>query len=172
LVDRLDSWKDIASYMKRDVYEMHIALESPEQPEVRTLIEELDAYSNQLSPPESRHQADLATLTKPNVLFAVARGASGRAIGCAAVVLFPEFGELKRMYVLPSARGQGAGSAILKYLETEAWLRGCRKLMLETGDQHHLAHRTYRANGFRQRGPFGSYSPDPLSVFMEKEIVD
>ncbi len=26
----------------------------------------------------------------------------------------------------------------------------------------------YRKLGFKERGPFGPYGPDPLSVFMEK----
>jgi putative acetyltransferase len=99
--------------------DIRVALESPEQPEVLALVAELDAHSNELTPP---------------------------------------------------ARGRGVGSAILGFLEAEAGSRGCRKLMLETGHQHHLAHRAYRANGYRVCGPFGSYGPDPLSVFMEKAI--
>jgi putative acetyltransferase len=150
---------------------MNIGLESPERPDVRGLILELDAYSDQLSPPQSRHRADLSALMQSNVLFAVARSEAGQAIGCAAVVLLSDYGELKRMFVAPSARGRGVGSAILKFLETQANSRGCKKLMLETGNNHHLAHRTYRANGFRERGPFGAYRPDPLSVFMEKAIA-
>ena len=150
---------------------MNIALESPEQSHVRALIAELDAFSDQLTPPESRHRTELSSLAQPNVLFAVARAADGHAIGCAAIVLLAEYGELKRMYVEPSARGQGIGSAMLKFLEAEARSRGCKKLMLETGDKHHLAHRAYLANGFHERGPFGEYSPGPLSVFMEKAIA-
>ena len=161
----------LAPLARNTLSNMNIALESPDQPDVRVLISQLDAYSDQLTPPESRHRADLSSLKQPNVLFAVARTVDGQAIGCAAIVLQSEYGELKRMYVAPSARGQGAGSAILKFLENEARARNCKKLMLETGDRHELAHRIYRANGFRERGPFGEYNPDPLSVFMEKTIV-
>ncbi|HEV8436640.1 MAG TPA: GNAT family N-acetyltransferase, partial [Methylomirabilota bacterium] len=28
----------------------------------------------------------------------------------------------------------------------------------------------YRAAGYVERGPFGDYRPDPLSVFMEKRL--
>ena len=151
---------------------MSIALESPKQPDVQDLIAALDAYSDQLTPPESRHRADQSSLVRPNVLFAVARAVDGQAIGCAAVVLLPEYGEVKRMYVAPPNRGLGVGSALLKFLEAEARSRGCKKLMLETGNKHHLAHRTYLVNGFLERACFGTYSPDPLSVFMEKTIAD
>lgn len=63
---------------------MNIALESPDTPEVVTLIAELDAYQDALYPPEIRHALDLASLKLPNVLFAVARDKALRAVGCAS----------------------------------------------------------------------------------------
>jgi putative acetyltransferase len=42
--------------------------------------------------------------------------------------------------------------------------------MLETGVLQPDAIALYRGQGFRDRGPFGSYAPDPLSVFMEKAL--
>ena len=99
---------------------MHIALESPDQPEVIALIAELDAYQESLYPPESRHPLDIAALTQPNVVFAVARDAAGCAVGCGALVLSPGFGELKRMYVHPQYRGQGIAANLLARLEAEA----------------------------------------------------
>lgn len=149
-----------------------IALESPQQAQVQALIAELDAYSDTLTPPEGRHRADLTTLLLPNVLFAVARDPQGAAIGCAAVMVAADHGELKRMFVLPAARRQGVGSALLAFLEAQARTHGCRRLMLETGHQHHLAHRVYRAHGFQECGPFGSYKASPLSVFMQKAIAE
>ena len=101
-----------------------IALESADQPEVIALIAELDAYQDSLYPPEARYALDLASLTQPNVVFAVARDAVGRAVGCGAVVLTPEFGELKRMFVSPAARGQGLAKRLLVELESGAAARG------------------------------------------------
>lgn len=86
---------------------MQIALESPDQPEVIALVDELDAYQDTLYPPETRHALGLASLMQPQVLFAVARDAAQQAIGCGAVVLGPTHGELKRMYGHPHSRGQG-----------------------------------------------------------------
>ncbi|CAM3703526.1 GNAT family N-acetyltransferase [Roseateles saccharophilus] len=147
-----------------------LALESADQPEVIALIAELDAYQDTLYPPESRHLLDLSGLTQPNVLFAVARDASGRAIGCCAVVLSPDFGELKRMFVSPHGRGQGAGGRLLALLEAEARGRGCGLLRLETGPYQPEALALYARCGFARRGPFGGYADDPLSVFMEKAL--
>lgn len=150
---------------------MHIiALESPDQPEVVALIAELDAYQDSLYPPESRHALDLASLKQPNVLFAVARDSAARAIGCGAIVLNPGFGELKRMYVHPQSRGQGVARAVLAMLEAEADRSGCKLLKLETGPFQPEALGFYAQSGYERRGPFGKYTDDPLSVFMQKRI--
>ena len=96
---------------------MQAQLESPDQPEVIQLIAELDAYQDTLYPPESRHALDLASLKQPNVLFAVARHPDGRAVGCGAIVLGEEYGEVKRMYVAAECRGQGVAHRLFTLLE-------------------------------------------------------
>jgi putative acetyltransferase len=149
---------------------MNIAIESPDQPEVISLIAELDAYQDTLYPPESRHSLDLASLKQPNVVFAVARSASGQAVGCGAVVINSEYGELKRMYVHPESRGAGVARKILAFLESHATLRGCKLLKLETGPSQPEALGLYASCGYERRGPFGKYTDDPLSVFMQKRI--
>jgi putative acetyltransferase len=148
----------------------NIALETADQPEVIALIAELDAYQDALYPPESRHALDLAALTQPDVLFAVARTAAGQAVGCGAVVLDAEAGELKRLFVSPAARGQGLAQRLLARLEAEAVGRGCQLLQLETGPYQPEALGLYARCGYERRGPFGGYADDPLSVFMEKRL--
>lgn len=150
---------------------MNIIFESPDQPDVITLIAELDAYQDTLYPPESRHALDLASLKQHNVLFAVARDRDGLAIGCGAIVLSPEFGELKRMYVSPRGRGQGVAKKLLTLLESRAKDSGCHLLKLETGPYQHAALALYASAGYERRGPFGDYTNDPLSVFMQKHIA-
>jgi putative acetyltransferase len=86
---------------------MRIAIEDPGQPDVVRLIEQLDAYQMPLYSPESHHGIAIATLSRPNVVFALARSADGGAVGCGAAVLGEQYAELKRMYVLPGSRGQG-----------------------------------------------------------------
>lgn len=66
---------------------MHIPLESPDQPEVISLVAELDAYQDTLHPPESGHSLDLTSLKQPNIEFVVARNSSRQAIGSGAVRL-------------------------------------------------------------------------------------
>jgi putative acetyltransferase len=150
---------------------MTIAFEKPDQPEVIALIAELDAYQDSLYPRESRHYLDLRAVEQTNVLFAVARDDdTGRAIGCGAVVLYPEFGELKRMYVSPRGRGQGVAKKLLALLESRAIASGCRLLRLETGPYQPEALALYASAGYERRGPFGEYPNDPLSVFMQKYL--
>ena len=151
---------------------MTIAFESPDQPEVIALIAELDAYQDTLYPPESRHSLDLDALKQPNVLFAVARDSASRAIGCGAVVLHPDFGELKRMYVSPRGRGQGLAKNLLAMLESKAISSGCKLLKLETGPFQPEALGLYASSGYERRGPFGKYTDDPLSVFMQKHLKE
>jgi GNAT superfamily N-acetyltransferase len=106
---------------------MTIAFESPDQPEVIALIAELDAYQDTLYPPESRHYLDLASLKSSNVFFAVARDSAGRAIGCGAVVLYPAFGEIKRMYVSPRGRGQGVARNY-RIADIQGWPEGVARV--------------------------------------------
>jgi putative acetyltransferase len=150
---------------------MRIAFETPDQPAVIQLIAELDAYQDELYPPESRHTVDSRTLAQPHVLFAVGRDATGVVSGCGAIVIHADFGELKRMYVHPRLRGQGMGRALIDLLEAEALRRGCTLIRLETGPYQPEALGLYERAGYARRGPFAKYTDDPLSVFMEKQLA-
>ncbi|WP_407309035.1 hypothetical protein [Pseudomonas sp. nanlin1] len=70
---------------------LHISLESPDQPEVAALIEELDAYQAPLYPAESNHGIDIAALSSKNVLFAVGRSYNGGSVACGALLLCPMY---------------------------------------------------------------------------------
>jgi putative acetyltransferase len=148
---------------------MIITFESPDQPEVVALIAELDAYQDTLYPAESRYAVDLASLKQSNVLFAVARDINGDAIGCGAIVLNAEYGEVKRMYVRPRGRGQGVAKKLLALLESHAIESGCGLFRLETGPYQPEALALYASAGYERRGPYGDYPEDPLSVFMQKQ---
>ncbi|MFA9218805.1 MAG: GNAT family N-acetyltransferase [Sphingomonadaceae bacterium] len=150
---------------------MPVCFESPDQPDVIALIAALDTYQDSLYPPECRYALDLTALQQDNVLFAVARDDSGQAIGCAAIVLTPQFGELKRMYVSPAGRGLGVARALLAQLEARAQARGCALVTLESGPYQSAALALYAAAGYTRRGPYGDYPDDPMSVFMEKRLA-
>ena len=149
---------------------MQVALESPRQPEVVALIADLDAYQDTLYPAEARYALDLDSLARPEVLFAVAREAGGEAVGCGAIVFGDAYGELKRLYVRPEARGRGAARRIVEFLESTARAQGCDALVLETGPYQPEALAFYARQGYGRCGPFGDYPDHPLSVFMRKRL--
>jgi len=149
---------------------MRVQLEPPNQPEVIALIAELDAYQDTLYPAEARYALDLTTLEQGNVLFVVARDDDGTAMGCGAVVLGNEAGELKRMFVCPAKRARGVAAKVLGQLEVESVKRGCRLVQLETGPYQAEALAFYKKHGFQVCGAFGDYPEHPLSVFMQKRL--
>ncbi len=149
---------------------LRIAIEDPDQPEIRRMLEEGEAHSASLYPAESNHHLPLDALRAPGVLFHVARNAGGRALGTGAVVLHGDWAEVKRMWTAPEARGLGVARALLSALEDAARVNGILTLRLETGVASHAALALYRAAGFVETGPFADYGPDPLSVFMERRL--
>jgi putative acetyltransferase len=148
---------------------VEINKESPGRGEIKRLLAEADAYAASLYPPESRHPINADELKAPGVRFFVAR-ADSVAVGCAALLRDGDAGELKRMFVLERARGLGVGRAILRAVEEAALADGVRVLRLESGTRNGEALTLYRRSGYADRGPFGAYGPDPLSVFMEKHL--
>jgi putative acetyltransferase len=150
---------------------MRTTIETPDQPEVIALIAALDAYQDTLYPAEARFALDLASLKKSNVIFVVSRDSGNVAIGCGAVVVCKEYGELKRMYVRPENRGQGVAQEVLNFLEISAVQRGCQSVLLETGPYQPEALAFYGKQGYKKTGPFGEYLEHPLSVFLGKSLV-
>jgi putative acetyltransferase len=146
------------------------ARESPRQPDVIALVRQSDALMQSLYPAESNHLVDIESLAAFNVHFFVARE-RGRALGCGAFVLGePGQAEMKRVFVDPAARGKGVARALMEALEREAAQLGVTLMRLETGIKQPEAIALYRKFGYTERGPFGNYQPDPLSLFMEKRL--
>ena len=72
------------------------------------------------------------------------------------------------MRTAPDRRGEGLGERMLGFLIRDAAARGIRRISLETGNDRFFqsAHRLYARAGFVDCDPFGSYLPDPNSLFM------
>jgi putative acetyltransferase len=143
--------------------------------EVRALIGELDRVLSEGYPPEQRHGLSVDAIFQPNIHFFLARlGAT--AVGCGGVALFPDFAEVKRMYVRDTARGRGVADAVLARIETETRGAGLTVLRLETGSNQVAAMRLYARAGFRPCAAFGIYAAMPAqaiatSVFLEKRLA-
>jgi putative acetyltransferase len=152
---------------------LSVAQESPVQPEIERLLQQSDEHAASLYPAESNHLVGSDALSATNIRFFVARW-DARAVGCGAMVINQADGsaELKRMFVDPTVRGRGVARALLELIEEQACSLGLHQIMLETGVKSVEALALYQRHGCRERGPFGSYGPDPLSVFMEKKLSD
>ena len=96
----------------------------------------------------------------------------GIAIGCGAFRLIDAgTAELKRMYVVPEARGTGLGGRLVDDLEAEARAMGASRLILETGIWQEAALALYRRKGFEPIPLYGEYLGSPkTSVCLGKEL--
>jgi ribosomal protein S18 acetylase RimI-like enzyme len=147
-----------------------ITNERPDTPDALALIDELEGELAPQYPAESRHGYDVRKLIEQGVAFFVVR-VDGVPAGCGGIQLFgTEYGELKRMYTRPTFRGQRLAEQLIDYLATYAQNHGVSMVRLETGIHQQAAIRLYERYGFTRCGPFGAYSDDPLSVFMEKRV--
>lgn len=143
---------------------------SPGQPrEAEHLLRASHALMEELFPSESNHYLSLDELEAPNIRFLVAREGD-RVMGCGAIALKDGYAEVKSMFTDEAARGRGVADAVLTALTETTRSEGLTTMRLETGHALKAAHRLYQRHGFSERGPFGDYPNDPLSLFFEKEL--
>ena len=141
--------------------------------EARELLRQSDEIMIALYPPASNHLEPPEALARDNVLFLGAYTES-ELVGCGAVKVMNDdgcYGEVKRVFVIPVARGSGIATLIMRDLEAHLINQRVFIARLETGIHQPEALSFYHKLGYTDRGPFGAYRPDPLSLFMEKSIV-
>lgn len=78
--------------------------------------------------------------------------------------------EVRRMYVVLSARGRGVARAVLRHLERDARRAGADWLVLETGMVQPEAIGLYRSSGYADVPAFGHYASSPLSVHLGRRL--
>jgi GNAT superfamily N-acetyltransferase len=78
--------------------------------------------------------------------------------------------EIKRMYVVPEARGRGLSRLVLARLEELAAEMGAARLILETGSKQPEAMSLYETSGYTPIEKFGHYKCEPLSVSYGKTL--
>lgn len=96
----------------------------------------------------------------------------GNAIGCVALrAAGGSRCEMKRLFVRPSARGLGAGKALVMRLLDEARAIGYTEIVLDTLPSMGDAQRLYEQFGFRDIAP---YRPNPVAGtrYLSKSLVD
>jgi putative acetyltransferase len=141
-------------------------------PEMVALLEAHLREMIRITPPGSVHALDLEGLRRPEMtVWGAWDGAA--LLGCGALKeIAPDHGEIKSMHTGAAHRGRGVGQALLEHIVAEARRRGYTRLSLETGSTAAFAaaQGLYRRNGFAECGPFGSYRPDPHSLFLTRAL--
>lgn len=107
-------------------------------------------------------------LVPPRGQFVIAR-LDDVAVGCGALKITDGgYGELKRMWVSPSARGLGIGQRLLRALEEQAASAGVEVLRLDTHGSLIEARELYVRNGYTETPP---YNANPYAHhWFEKRI--
>uniref|UniRef100_A0AAU2JS47 GNAT family N-acetyltransferase n=1 Tax=Streptomyces sp. NBC_00049 TaxID=2903617 RepID=A0AAU2JS47_9ACTN len=121
---------------------------------------------------------DPAMFSPPHGLYLLAYDASGEPIASGGWRSQDENdegysdgdAELKRMYVVPEARGLGLARRILAALEADALAAGRTRMALETGDQQPEAIALYLSSGYTLSAKFGHYRFHDSSRCMTKPL--
>ncbi|MGW0365227.1 GNAT family N-acetyltransferase [Streptomyces sp. NPDC002990] len=121
---------------------------------------------------------DPAMFTPPNGLYLLAYDAAGCPVASGGWRSQDENeegysdgdAELKRMYVIPEARGVGLARRILADLEASARAAGRVRMVLETGDQQPEAIALYLSAGYTPARKFGYYRFYDSSRCMSKPL--
>lgn len=79
--------------------------------------------------------------------------------------------ELKRMYVIPEARGLGLARRILAALEDDARAAGRTRMVLETGTMQPEAITLYESSGYAPCAKFGHYREYESSRCYAKSLT-
>nr|WP_204264328.1 GNAT family N-acetyltransferase [Geodermatophilus normandii] len=126
----------------------------------------------------ARYEGDTEPGTPPSAAdvsaVLVARDPAGTGVGCGALrALGDGAAEVKRMYVVPEARGRGVSKVLLAGLEDVARSHGWTVLRLETGPRQPEAIALYEGAGYRPIPAFGGYVDEPdagCSLYYERVL--
>jgi GNAT superfamily N-acetyltransferase len=96
---------------------------------------------------------------------------NGRPVACGGISRYDdETAELRRMYVVPAARGRGLSRELLAAIEYSARSLGYAMLRLETGNRQTAAIGLYRSAGFEPIDRYGPFAGDERSLCFEKRL--
>ena len=100
----------------------------------------------------------------------------GLAVGMGALKQLNEsIGEIKRMYIRPSYRGNGFGNQIYRKLENQAKDNGYKQLRLDTAKFLEAAFHIYTKMGYREVNRYSGGEWDhrndiDWTIYMEKQL--
>lgn len=137
---------------------------------LRAMAEELaGVYDNfDLSGPDMP-RATPEDLSPPGGAFLVG-WLDGKPVCCGGLKRLPDgTAEIKRMFVVPEARGRGVARRLLAALESAATELGYEVVRLDTGPRQPHAQALYESTGYR---PIENFNANPVATFWgEKRLT-
>lgn len=135
----------------------------------RLLDEDLDRRVGRVIKRDKYKQYNLLD----NVHEAIVVYQDEKPIGGGALRAYDETAiELKRVFVRPSAQGNGVGTELVSRLIEWAKELGYQRMILETGDLLAESVHVYSKLGFRKIPNYGAYAKMPESLCMGLELRD
>jgi GNAT superfamily N-acetyltransferase len=134
---------------------------------VAAMVDEVSQLYGRIDVPHAP-SATPADFAPPGGAFVVLYDDGTPVAGGGVKRLDDEACEIKRMYVVPDARGRGLASRLLVALEDEARRLGYAIARLDTGPQQPAAQAMYERAGY---APIGNFNANPFASFWgEKRL--
>ena len=137
--------------------------------DARNLIQQLNSHNLSHCAPKDCHLMTPEEIEDKDCTL-LGAFAGSVLVGIGAICFHEDYAEVKRMFVLPKARGTGVAEGILSELSHLARSRDVSKIKLETSQKFKAAVRFYEKNGFTACSQFGSYIDGPMNYYMEKTV--
>jgi len=142
-----------------------------DSPEARELVAAMEAWVAEGFGPPTPDRTSTVTASEmapPSGAYVVVREAGRVVAGGGIRRLSDGVCEIKRMYVVPEARGRGHGRRVLEALERAAVELGYRRARLDTAESMTTAMALYESAGYR---PIPDYNGNSYASFWgEKEL--
>ncbi|MDD9947041.1 MAG: GNAT family N-acetyltransferase [Myxococcales bacterium] len=138
----------------------------PIDPAVLALLRALNEHNRSHYDADRCRWASVEDLSSPDTTM-LGAFFGDELVGVGAIALEPGYAEIKRMFVVPHARGYGVGADLLEALLDIARRAGRRCARLETGERFEAAVALYRRFGFCPCQAFGPYRANPANMYME-----
>jgi phosphinothricin acetyltransferase len=160
--------------MTEHLADLAVTVEDPLHPHAVMLIKQLSAELAPRYGDDGRAGFTPEDVRVPRAAFVIARLA-GQPVGCGALRPLADLGpqpaaEVKRMFVVPDARGHGVARSVLARLEELARDFGYQRIVLETGDRQLEAIRLYERAGYARIPCYGRYAERSWSVCFGKQL--
>jgi GNAT superfamily N-acetyltransferase len=141
--------------------------EPPATDLVEAMVDEVSQHYGRIDVPGAP-TATPADLAPPGGAYVVVFDGDAAVAGGGLKRLDDERCEIKRMYVVPEARGRGLGRVVLEALEAEARRMGYRAARLDTGPEQPGAQRMYERAGYQ---PIGNFNANPFASFWGEKAL-